>query len=376
MKDSKKMQELLEVMESFVKSFEDTFVNYFITLSLSYDKTFSKTDLEIVAKEVYKQILNEDLDITCEEEELFLQMRREGVMIGFLINRAMFYFLENFIKYIHMNDPINCGYIETMVLSINHFIKHFETHICDKYKIQPLHLNFDASDNFIIGNNILDIFKKIKTEDKKIQFFNLYKGVPINHFANIVDIDGEEVVFKTDAIQEVAMKMDGTAYIMKNELFDKHIKADIVYNNFFNNTVVLSNFTYLLNMPASQREYVRVHPDIAAVVKLSENEKSITKGKLFDLSINGLGVVSEDNNGLFTGANIDINFTLFLEETKEEFHIDTVGEILNIIEYSDSYRYCIKVYPKVEEEEKIIAYVRQREDEIVKNLEDLLAEYQ
>lgn len=374
MKNSLKMEELLKDMKPFIDGFEDKFVQYFITLSLSYEKIFTKEDLEQVAKEVYKQILNKDLDITCKEEDLFLEMRREGIMIGFLITRTMFYFLDSFIKYIQETSPLNCKHIETMVLSITHFVKHFETHICDKYAPQTVHLNFDNDDNFMIGNNIIDIFKRLKGEGKSIKFFNLYKGVPISHSAKIVDIDGEDVVFKTDAIQEIAMKMDGTAYIMKDTIFDKHIKADIVYNNFFNNTVVLNNFTYLLNMPASQREFVRVHPDISAFVSINGTENSATKGKLFDLSVNGLGVVSEDNNGLFAGAEIDIDFTLTFDNN-ETYKIETVGEILNIVEYSDSYRYCIKIFPQLEEENKIVEYVKQREKEIIKNLEDLLSDY-
>jgi len=52
--------------------------------------------------------------------------------------------------------------------------------------------------------------------------------------------------------------------LCKNEYFSKHLKADIVYSNFQNGTVVLTNFIYLLNMPALQREFIRVHPDIIA----------------------------------------------------------------------------------------------------------------
>jgi hypothetical protein len=375
MKNRQKMEELLRDMSPFLESFQSKFVGYFVSLSRSYYKIFSSEDLECVAKEVYSQIINTNLNITCEEESLFIDMRKEGVMIGFLINRAMLYFLENFIKHIQEKEPNNCKHIETMVVSITHFINYFEAHICDRYKLQPIELNFDHKDNFIIGNNIVDIFKKIKKEGKKIQFFNLYKGVPISHSATIVDIDGEDIVFATDAIQEVAMKMDGTAYIMKDSNFTKHIKADIVYNNFFNNTVVLNNFTYLLNMPASQREFVRVHPNVCAHVSLNGGKGTLTKGKLFDLSLHGLGVVSEENHGLFAGAKIDVAFSLPFNDTKEEFLINTSGEILNIVEYSDSYRYCIKIFPKLEEEEKIIQYVKEREEEIVNNLEELLSDY-
>ncbi|HIP45032.1 MAG TPA: PilZ domain-containing protein [Sulfurospirillum arcachonense] len=206
--------------------------------------------------------------------------------------------------------------------------------------------------------------------------FLTYKGVPIQHKAIIVDIDGGEVAFRTMQTQEIAMKLEGVAYILKDGNFNKYLKADIVYNNFSNNTVVLNNFTYLLNMPASQREFIRVHPEIMAEVSLSSDKELITKGKLFDLSVDGLGVVSEENNGIYAGARISLDFTLEILSLNEKNHISVEAEVLNIIEYSNSYRYCIKIFPKADTEDKIIKYVKDREVEILdslnKNLEDYI----
>ena len=42
--------------------------------------------------------------------------------------------------------------------------------------------------------------------------------------------------------------------------------------------------------------------------------------------------------------------------TKESLRVD--GEVLNILEYKDSYRYCIKIFPKSEKEIKIKKYVK------------------
>jgi len=166
---------------------------------------------------------------------------------------------------------------------------------------------------------------------------------------------------------------DNALYTSKNDIFGKHIKADIVYNNFSNNTVVLNNFTYLFKYASKSKRFIRVHPDISAIVKMSEDNQNLTQGKLFDLSINGLGVVSEDNNGLFAGAKIEIEFELLIGNKKEK--IQSIGEILNIIEYKDSYRYCIKIFPTPEEENSIVRYVNLREKEIIKNLEDILSDY-
>jgi len=366
MQIDKNFKNFLEDSFEYRKEFRPVFVDYFISLCLSYDKFYSKEILEKIANLVYEDLFNEDTFIATLEEDIFHDMKKDGLMIDFLINRSMFFLLENYLKSKSVNIHNN---IEILVLRITQYIGEFEKHICDKIKIQPLHINFDTTENFSVGNNILDIFKGIKNRGEDITFFNLYKGIPIKHSGIIVDMDENEVSFKTMLTQEIAMKMDGKAYILADDNFDKPIKADISYSNFSNNTIVLNNFTYLLNMPATKREYVRVHPDIMAEVSLSNEKELVTVGKLFDLSIDGLGVISEENNGIYAGAKIDLKFILDIENTNESHTISVNGEVLNIIEYSSSYRYCIKIYPKVVMEEKIINYVKLREVEILDSLE-------
>jgi len=366
MQIDKNFKNFLEDSFEYRKEFRPVFVDYFISLCLSYDKFYSKEILEKIANLVYEDLFNEDTFIATLEEDIFYDMKKDGLMIDFLINRSMFFLLENYLKSKSVNIHNN---IEILVLRITQYIGEFEKHICDKIKIQPLHINFDTTENFSVGNNILDIFKGIKNRGEDITFFNLYKGIPIKHSGIIVDMDENEVSFKTMLTQEIAMKMDGKAYILADDNFDKPIKADISYSNFSNNTIVLNNFTYLLNMPATKREYVRVHPDIMAEVSLSNEKELVTVGKLFDLSIDGLGVISEENNGIYAGAKIDLKFILDIENTNESHTISVNGEVLNIIEYSSSYRYCIKIYPKVVMEEKIINYVKLREVEILDSLE-------
>jgi len=362
-KKSNSIEELLLDKSDFIRDFQPVFVDYFVNLCISYDKFYPKETLLEVANTVYRDIFIEDVFITTYEKDIFKDMLEDGVMMGFLISRSMFFLLEHFIQDIKKNAERK-EYIETIIIYITEYINQFEKYICDKNRIQPLHINFDTLENFSSGHNILDIFEEIKDRGDEVTFFNLYKGIPIQHKGTIVDIDDNEVVFRTMQTQEIAMRMDGVAYILKDSNFDKYLKADIVYNNFANNTVVLNNFRYMLNMPAMSRKFIRVHPEIMVEVSLCSEEELAIKGKLFDLSINGLGVISEENSGIYAGAKINVNFAL------DEFNnINLKGEVLNIIEYSNSYRYCIKIHPKVDMEEKIRNYVKKREIEIIDSLD-------
>ena len=151
------------------------------------------------------------------------------------------------------------------------------------------------------------------------------------------------------------------------------MKADVLAYHFHNNTVTLNNFTYLLNMPALQRESIRVHPDIIATVHLHQFNNLQTSGRLYDLSMNGLGVVSGENNGVFVGAKVIIDFEL--NGMSADRKIEIQGEVINIIEYNDSYRYCMRIFPDRSMSKKILNYITEREKEILEELNEALQEY-
>ncbi|HIP45031.1 MAG TPA: hypothetical protein EYG93_06845 [Sulfurospirillum arcachonense] len=96
-------------------------------------------------------------------------MLENGVMIGFLINRSMFFLLENYIKDAKHKEE----HIKTILICITEYLNQFEKNICDKNRLQPIHIDFDTTDNFSSGSNILEIFKDIKDRGDEIQFFNL-----------------------------------------------------------------------------------------------------------------------------------------------------------------------------------------------------------
>jgi hypothetical protein len=354
----------------FLKSFEEEFTGYFANLCVNYDRAVSKEDAQEIAVSIYHGVFKCDGDIGELKEDLLIRMRQDGVMVGFLINRSMLYLIEKYIEFskAHAIEPR----VELLVACIGRFVNLLENDISPQ--VRPtntvLDISFSNDVMFTPTNNIIDIFHRLKEEHHPIVFLNLYKGVPISSEGEIVEIEGENVTFKIDRLQEIAMKLDAQAFIVKNDSFSKHLKADIVNSNFHDNTIVLSNFTYLLNMPALQREFIRVHPDIIAKVYLHQFGNLQTSGRLYDLSMNGLGVVSSENNGVFVGAKVLIEFelnsaTIPMEGNKK---IEVQGEVINIIEYKDSFRYCMRIDPDREMSEKILRYITAREKEILEDL--------
>ena len=357
----------------FLKEFKPQFIDYFTSLCLSYDCAIPKEETMEIAESIYENVFKCNFDIRDLRNDVFVKMRQDGVMIGFLINRSMFYLMENYVQFAK-NKHIS-SQVEILLLCTNRFIKLFENEITSKVSSSVVQFDFSENEVTFSTNNIIDIFHKIKEDNQTVKFLNLYQGVPISCDAKVVEIDGENVSFSMDKLQEIAMRLDGHAYIVKNDYFRKHIKADIVYNNFITNSVVLNNFIYLLNMPAIQREFTRVHPDIVAKVYLHQFGDIQTSGRLYDLSISGLGVISSENNGIFVGAKVLVDFDLNSSSLKKKNKVEVEGEVVNIIEYKGSYRYCMRIFPEKGMDKKIVQYINQREKEIIENLKDELKEY-
>lgn len=72
----------------------------------------------------------------------------------------------------------------------------------------------------------------------------------------------------------------------------------------------------------------RIHPDIAAQVYLNPEGNLVTAGRLFDLSVNGLGVLSSENNGIEIGTRMLVSFSLPFAGT-----VDVPATVVNIITY-------------------------------------------
>lgn len=360
----------------FDQELETVFCDYFACLYTDNDTKISHYEAKKVALATYRSLLQ------CENEvpqELLEHLRCGSRELYYVVARSFLFLLE---KYGELSERhVKCSQLGILIGYVNRFVDALPSDLLESITCQPCDASFDTGFSqesiFTPSNTLIDVFQRMRGEKQKITFLNLYKGVPISSEAEIIEIEDENVTFKIDRLQEIAMKLEAQAFIVKNEWFSKHLKADIIESNFQTNTIVLSNFTYLLNMPAIQREFVRVHPDILAKVYLRPSHSLPTSGRLYDLSINGLGVVSSENNGIYVGAKVSVTFelnsaTIAIDGDKT---IELQGEIVNIIDYQGSFRYCMRIFPDRIMSKKILNYISQREKEILEDLNQELEAY-
>jgi len=360
-------EEFRENFNGFITEFQEKFVEFFSSQCSNYDYALTKEDTRSMAIDILDNLFVNNIDFNSKTEENILQMKVDGVLMGFLINKSLLYVLENYTLFAQKSDDSSLLFTEKLIAHFRKFSQLFENYITYNIDNSNKTINFGDNNYIYSRNNILDIFKNIKNKNKNIEFMNLYQGYPIVNEGKIIDIDGEEVVFEVkNELQEIAMKLEGKAYIVKNEFFNRNIKGDILYSNYSNNTIVLNNFTYLLNLPAIQRKYPRIYPKILIIVKLLGNKQTPVTGNLYDLSRNGMGLISEDNRGYYNGARVSIEFQL--TSLGNKYTIKTAGEIVDIIQYMNSFRYCLKIFPDSENLTKIIKYIEVRKKEILDEL--------
>jgi len=366
-------EEFREILESFLKDFKRSFIEFFSSQCNGYDYSLENTEVENLAQEILDNLFSQKVVMSKEAKNTILKMKHDGVFIGFLLNKTLFYMLENYIRYLEDEKLERRDYFEDVVRLFGRFSHLLEEYIDKNMLIEDEVISFTDNNYIYLRNHILDIFYNIKKRDSSIEFMNLYQGYPIRSKAKILSIEDTKITFKIEnELQEIAMKLEGKAYMLKDKFFHRYVKADIVYCNFPNRTVVLNNFRYTVNLPAVHRKNPRIYPNVLVHAKLGR-DKHLQQivGNLYDLSKDGLGMISKENIDFYNGAKINIEFALAYEDKK--YNIKTIGEIVDIMQHMDSYRYCLKISPDKENTKAIADYIEKREEGIKKELKGELS---
>ncbi|MFA6757683.1 MAG: PilZ domain-containing protein [Sulfurospirillaceae bacterium] len=230
----------------------------------------------------------------------------------------------------------------------------------------------ECDESFLKDDSLLRSFVSMKAKGVFVTFLNLYKGVHIKNSGEVLRVDEDSVTFSIDSLQEAAIRNDNQAYILQNSVLEKPLKADICYAKSKPGEISLRNFVYLIDMPASLRESARVHPRVATPVTLKDKKSSLAiNGILFDISTGGLGVLSRDSANITAGSVVEVSFELKDEGEK----IQIMGEVINLVEHKEAFRFSIKFLPSnVSMQEAINTHVRAREKETIKELKEQFVE--
>lgn len=189
-----------------------------------------------------------------------------------------------------------------------------------------------------------DIYSELenaKNQNHELHMLNLYQGVNISSKAQILENHQDSLLLKVDLMQLLAIKNEGTAYIIKDNVITCDLQAKIEFFDIASSTVKLGKLTRSTKTTAILRKFPRVHPNKLTPVRLSDDDGNYIDGRLFDLSQGGLGVVSEQSALWGHGQRLRAIFSLEIAGNTKQIALDI--ELVIALNYQGSMRYCCKL---------------------------------
>jgi hypothetical protein len=205
---------------------------------------------------------------------------------------------------------------------------------------------------------------EITNNKTPLNLFTIYKGIPIAHKTNILEIDENEGIIKVTAnsYQIVAAKFHKEIFLLENDKeysFRANIKHFIVHKK-----IMYLNNIEKVQRNAPKRSFIRVQPKEKIDVLLKNGNIKLNT-ELYDISLRGLCVLGKKSD--FKVSDI-VTIEFLLNVDKPHLFI-TQGEIKSITKLdSKTFRYHIHFELNTHYEFILSKYITKREKEIVKEL--------
>ncbi|MDH5464439.1 MAG: response regulator [Thiovulaceae bacterium] len=179
------------------------------------------------------------------------------------------------------------------------------------------------------SNTVFKMMKILHENKNSIKLLNMYKGITISNEAEIIEVNGDEIVIKTTPAQVKAIKLFKQV-TFTSDTFPVSFAAlgiDIVES--CNVRVVLTHIIAIKKINLS-RNKIRVTPAKNHKFTLSTNGfTSMTDSTIIDISIDAVKVRCSDVPfGLKEGTDVNISVILFTQT--KPFMINTAATILRM----------------------------------------------
>lgn len=365
---------LAEKCSDFFHAQRQNYINFCNLTSQKAKMYIDPEDVEETMGLIYDSFMLKEPNIEHIQHSLKNTFKSNLELAKLIVMRSLFWIVETFSqKHSESNLLFVVNAAQRMTLAI---IDETQEHSSQKKTDNSWNnSSIQGSGGFFIHQNITDLFAKIKNNNEKIEFLNLYKGVPIKCEGSIVNIENDEITFEVTLMQILAMMEEQSAFVVKNDILGKHIKADVVNYFLSNNTIKLNNFKRLDNMPATQRAFARVHPNTTTNVVLINDQGESAKGILYDISEGGMGVLTTQNLGVKNGDVLEAQLRLIMPNTNEEIEIAEKVKLIVLIDYKGTLRYCMQNLPNQNAQNSIAKFVQSRETQTLEDLKEQLKQY-
>lgn len=291
---------------------------------------------------------------------------------GFLYNKEN----EDWFDEVSSNiDKVYYVELENTLKEKKHFLLRYQ-HVFNEKSYTALSLddvtdvNLDEAfheDNVIKNNeeekkSLFNLLGLIQRKKVTVHLYNYYKGLTIIHDATIEEVKDNNIVIKTDFLQQKAIKYEGKTLI-SSEILPSTISCDKVLNiNLEKRTVKMNKLNYVYTSPATRRT-IRVSPSNKQTVSMFFQNNNVYKGQLFveDISLDSVKI-------LFHTAHINLKpedkvfLDIVLPFDPRPMIINTEATVLNRIKSSVIFTYNLNITQK----QNLVKYLNARQIEIIK----------
>lgn len=226
-------------------------------------------------------------------------------------------------------------------------------------KFNVIHKESLHEDNTAICN----ILRQMAQDGSKVKLINYYKELPIKSITSISEInDMRFEAFPSSVHTAVLQEKQKTFIQLQNECY---ILADcpVIYPD--RGTVILYNFAYV-TLHTERRYDYRVRFDHPINVILYSDKRKMP-GMLCDISCGGACMITF-MRGLSPGMHVGLPLKFFDADTKSIINFQLQAKIIRLEKEVPPFLCCIQFEPDKGSEAKLIAFVNQRQIEIIKAL--------
>mgnify|MGYP000701028187 CR=1 FL=1 len=239
--------------------------------------------------------------------------------------------------------------------------------------LNNLYLYQDLKDRPVLNNNPVndsnpfeDIQKLSQDQVEKLTLISNFKGVQIKHDSQLLEIKGENLVFKTAATQLYAIKYEGAA-VIRTPHISREILTDVKEIDFKNNKVYLCNPKYI-GSSSQVRKDIRIEPDNKFIVSMYKANGQSIDTVLVDISISSLSVKIPESVKMFEEKeNINVKIQLSISRSDSYKNVEQrdvlacKAQILSIKKIDTQKKVIILTELSNHDEDILSKYILERE---------------
>jgi hypothetical protein len=348
---------------TFVKEHEEFFKKYRLKFCVNFLEILKKKNPSLKITQEYKRFAQETFDslfvngdfekIVIKDYPVLESIKQNGVDLEEILDKTFLLLVNAFTKYaVKQKNSVS---VLKKLLSLCEFYKEY--------------LTLHTKNDFETTSKIPKEIKSYYLNNKPLAVFSVYKGIPISHktFINSLNESKGTVEVEASYYHIIASKFKKEIYLLEpqtNTTFKAFISQ--IYPK---RKILELHSIEKINRKSPKRNYIRVQPKEEIIVTLTKNEKA-HKTKMFDLSLKGCAVISENKIPLEIGDILTIQFLL---ENPQITFVTLHGELKSITKLNNgTYKYHFYFEPNPKEEKILEKYITQREKEIIRELQIFL----